>query len=127
MLFIITSNATINITMTLSVIKSFTRTDLNLVFFTLNHIPPFCTNLLGKELNFDKENEFQRQGRIRGVCNRVWNDIWRSQNCNYFSKIYYFLTSNLYPIPLIVSIYLPFFPSLCLIFFIWLSIVLESP
>ena len=26
---------------------------------------------IGKELNFDKENEFQRQGRIRGVCNRV--------------------------------------------------------
>ena len=35
--------------------------------------------------------------------------------------------SNLYPMPLIVSMYLPFFPSLCLIFFMWLSIVLESP
>ena len=26
---------------------------------------------VGKELNFGKENEFKRQGRIRGVCNRV--------------------------------------------------------
>jgi len=60
-----------NITITLSVIKSFTRTDLNLVFFTLNHIPPSSQNSLGKELNFDKENEFQRQGRILAVCNRV--------------------------------------------------------
>ena len=28
-----------------------------------------------KELNFGKENEFKRQGRIRGVCNRVLNEI----------------------------------------------------
>ena len=26
---------------------------------------------VGKELNFGKENEFQRQGCIRGACNRV--------------------------------------------------------
>jgi len=25
--------------------------------------------LVEKELNFGKENEFKRQGRIRGVCN----------------------------------------------------------
>lgn len=41
-----------------------------------------------------------------------------------FSYVY---SLNLYPIPLIVSICFPFLPSLCLTFFIWLSIVLESP
>lgn len=30
---------------------------------------------IGKELNFDKENEFKRQGSILIVCNRVLNEI----------------------------------------------------
>ena len=47
-------------------------------------------------------------------------------NCFLYLYIYSGIP-NLYPTPLIVFIYFPFLPNLCLIFFTWLSIVLESP